>query len=149
MQPADLLMQRELQAIELSIREKEMMSKAALYGSQVTDSKVDAIAKIAELEQVVPEKDVSKAVTEEEQLSGLVSKSTKEEEAPFDQKIAQLEDVLGNMLGQYGPPSQVAQPLQSPPGATPGAGGPPGEEGEAQPIQEQVPVVSGPAGGGE
>jgi len=125
MDTACKLAEKELKAIELGIKELENRSKAAYYGGQLAGDKIDSIAKLAELEQIVPEQQIAKATQEEEALTEATQ--AQNVPGPFYERIENLENMLNQMLG-------TIQQQQTPGGA------PEGEVGQ----QMEAPQMSAP-----
>lgn len=144
MQTADILMKRELEALSLGIRQEEMQIDAAYKGGQVTSSKIDSVARLAQTDAIVGEKAVGVA----ERQAGLMQTQIQPAGAPQTaEELAQIQASLGQQLGIGQQQPQPQGPGQ-PPGAGPGQ--PEGQPGQQIPpeIQQQLEQMRGLQGQG-
>lgn len=157
METADLMMQRELEALRLHLDEMILQINAAYKGGQLTSEKIEAVAKLAQTDAIVGEKNVAQA----ERQANLMQQTIGMPQMPaIEQRLSAVETSLGGQLG-ISPPSQPAQqpggPQPSPEGQVSPGGAPdslapqqqPDAGGQPPAPQEQPPEEAGqpPEGG--
>ena len=97
---AEKLVNMEVDLGNLEVSRADQQSRAANYGIQATDSKVDSIVKLAELEQQVPQPVIQQAVTEEEALGAGVQMAGMPPE--LEQRLMTIEGTVSQLLGPIG-----------------------------------------------
>jgi len=119
MQTNDIIMKRDLEALNLHIKERDQQAQAAYQGGQVTTDKINAISNLAKTDAMVGQSELQKA----EKQADLIERGVHYQPVANDiqLRLNRIEQLLSSFLPQQQPQQQPSPEQTQPTQQTPQA----------------------------
>jgi chaperonin GroES len=124
MQAAEIMMEKELKALELQLREKEGQADVAFKGGQLANQKMQTIAQMSQIEASIGQPQIQQAKTEvegESKVTGTMGVDYSQLDAQLQQNTLTAQQASANVQGGGGLQGSSPMPTNQPPTAGGGA----------------------------